>query len=402
MFQTLDEKGSCVGVYCNGELKFKNYKDIIFDKTWNYVPFLEGLDVQYGSIYSGGKSLEECCPDNLKPQWLQINKKLKSFITSFVEAKVELSENCFFDLTPERFLKEYCELKNRITEHVFETHPKPEEYEFFKDFNQLINRISHRNLGIDKDRIADRLWSLEGKKLWEKVNSGHTSIKFNLFGSVTGRLTMTDRSFPIQTLSKNLRDVIKPQNDWFVEIDLNAAEMRIALALAGQKQPEGDLHEQCAKEVFRGEVTRAEAKNIATKWLYNSSAADVKKYNLELSNYYNKEKLLSDYWKDGYIHTPYSRKIESDYHHAISYLNQSTLIDMWHRQILKVDKLLKNMESFIAFPVHDCVVIDLKDSEKKLLPDLIRQISDTSYGMFPVRVKIGSDYGNMKKVNIKV
>ena len=75
---------------------------------------------------------------------------------------------------------------------------------------------------------------------------------------------------------------------------------------------------------------------------------------------------------------------------------------MWHRQILKVDKLLKNMDSFVAFPVHDSVVIDLKDSEKKLLPDLIRQISDTPYGTFPVRVKIGSDYGNMKKVNIKV
>lgn len=402
MFQVLDEKKSCVGIYSNGELSFKNFSIDENDKTWNYVTALKGLNLEYASIYCGGKSLEECCPDNLKLQWNSVNKKLKAFISSFIEAKVSLNETCFYDLTPERFLKEYCELKNRITQHVFETYPKPEEYGFLKDFTEFISDISNRNLSIDKDQLKNRLWSHEGRKLWEKVNSGHTSVKFNLFGSVTGRLTVTDRSFPLLTLSKNLRDVIKPKNDWFVEIDLNAAEMRIALALAGQNQPEGDLHEQCAKEVFRGEVTRAEAKNIATKWLYNSSSADVKKYDMELSKYYNKEKLLKDYWIDGHIHTPYSRKIESDYHHAISYLNQSTLIDMWHRQILKVNKLLDGMDSFIAFPVHDCVVIDLKDSEKKLLPDLIRQISDTPYGDFPVRVKIGADYGNMKKVNIKV
>jgi hypothetical protein len=401
MFQVLDEKGSCVGIYKDGNLHFKNF-DGLLDKTWNYTSSLKGMDVQYAQIYANGKSLEDACPDNLKDSWRDINNKLRAFITSFFEAKVSLKENCFFDLVPERFLKEYCEIKNRICQHVFDTYEKPSEYTFYRRFSELLGSISDRELQISRSRIADRLWNPQGKKLWQKVNEGHTSVKFNMFSSVTGRLTVTDRSFPILNLAKELRDVIEPTNDWFVELDLNAAEMRIALALAGQKQPDGDLHDICRKEVFNDEVTRSEAKTIATKWLYSSSSEDVKKYDAALSKFYNKEKLLSEYWKNGYVYTPYGRKIEADLHHAISYLNQSTLIDMWHRQLIKADDMLVGKQSFLAFPLHDCGLFDIKEDEKNMLPDLIKTLSDTEYGNFPVGVKIGSDYGNMKKVKIKV
>jgi hypothetical protein len=52
--------------------------------------------------------------------------------------------------------------------------------------------------------------------------------------------------------------------------------------------------------------------------------------------------------------------------------------------------------------VHDCVVIDLADEDKDKLPSIIKSLSETKYGPFPVNVKIGSDYANMKKVKIKV
>jgi len=40
--------------------------------------------------------------------------------------------------------------------------------------------------------------------------------------------------------------------------------------------------------------------------------------------------------------------------------------------------------------------------DKYLLPDIIRTVSDTKWGKFPVNVKIGTNFGTMKKVNIKV
>ena len=401
MFQTLDDKGSCVGVYKDGELYFDNIPEVL-DKTWNYVGFLKDLEVEYASIYAAGSKLEDCCPQHLKGDWDNINRRLRAFVNSLIVSKVSLTDNCFFDVVPERFLKEYCELKNRICQHVFDTKEKPQEYSFFRKFNQLIYDVSSRELQIDRDRLATLIYTPQGKRLWEKVNSGRTNIKYNMFSSVTGRLTVEENSFPILNLASKLRDVIKPTNDWFVSFDLNAAEKRIALALAGQNQPTGDLHDEAVKLVFNNEVTRAQSKSITTQWLYDSQSEDARKWDANLSKYYNKPKLLSDHWINGYIHTPYGRKIEADRHHAISYLNQSTLIDMFHRQILKVAKYLENKRSFVAFMVHDQLVIDLKDEEKNSLKDIINVLSNTPYGTFPVKVEIGADFGNMKKVNIKV
>ena len=400
MFQTLDDKGSCIGIYKDGELYFDDIPAEL-DKTWNYVGFLKGLEVEYASIYAGGYGLENCCPSHLKGDWERVNKKLRALVNSFIVSKVSLKENCFFDLTPKRFLKEYCELKNKICEDVFQNHKRPQEYEFFKDFTEFVYDIGSRELKIDRDLLATRIYSPQGKRLWEKVNAGNTKIKYNIFSSVTGRLTTSENSFPILTLNSKLRDIIKPTNDWFVSIDLNAAEMRIALALAGEKQPAGDLHADAIDKVFGGQVTRAQAKSITTEWLYDSHSDNAKKWDDSLSKYYNKQKLLTDYWIDGRIHTPYGRKIEADRHHAISYLNQSTLIDLFHRQLIKVSKFLENKSSYIAFTVHDQVIIDLKDSEKKNLIDIINILSETPYGHFPVKVEIGPDFGNMKKVNIK-
>lgn len=401
MFQVLDDKGSCVGIYKDGELHFSNIPKNL-DKTWNYVDFLKGMEVEYASIYAQGNGLDDCCPQSFKGDWDSINKKLRALINSFIISKVSLKENCFFDLAPQRFLKEYCEAKNRICDHVFETYQKPQEYTFFREFSELISDISRRELKIDRDLLSGRIYNPQAKKLWEKINDGQTHIKYNMFSSVTGRLTVTDRSFPILTLNSKMRDIIKPTNDWFVSFDLNAAEMRVALALAGENQPSGDLHEYVRREVFGEDYTRAQAKNISTQWLYDAKNEDTIKHDIKLSNFYNKQKLFSDFWKNDQVITPFNRKIDSDAHHVISYLCQSTLIDLFHRQLIKIFLKLQNKSSFISFMVHDQVILDLKDSEKNLLPDLVRELSDTQFGTFPVKVEIGSNFGDMKKVNLKV
>lgn len=401
MFQSLDDKGECVGLYKDGELYFHDLPEIS-KETWNYVAFLKGLDIEYASIYANGSTLEQCCPESIKSDWQQSNNRLRAFINSLITAKVNLKENCFYDLVPQRFLKEYCELKNRICDHVFKTKQRPAEYTFFREFTELISDVASRELQIDRNRLQELIYLPQTKRLIEKVDSGHKSIKYNMFNSVTGRLTVSDRSFPILTLSSKLREAIKPTNDWFVALDLNAAEMRIALALAGENQTSGDLHEHIRSTIFGENYTRTQAKSISTQWLYDARNPETLKHDRKLSDFYNKEKLFGDYWSNGSVTTPYNRVIESDAHHVISYLCQSTLIDMFHRQILKIAKMLENKNTFISFMVHDSLVIDLSESEKNLLPDIIRELSNTPYGLFPVKVEIGPDYGNMKKMKIKV
>jgi hypothetical protein len=153
LFQLLDNKNECVAIYSNGELYFDDIPESM-TATWDYSVSLKGVDVQYMSIYAEGKTLEQVCPPHLKADLDRVSQKLKAFLTSFQEAKLSFKENCFYDLVPHRFLKEYCEIKNRICEHVQQTHPAPKEYQFFKEFTELNGDISTKNLNIDRAWIA--------------------------------------------------------------------------------------------------------------------------------------------------------------------------------------------------------------------------------------------------------
>ncbi len=123
LFQTLDSKKDCAGIFADGKLYFANIP-VNLTKTWSYSAHLKDKNIEYAEIYCNGKSLEEVCPDYLKSDWSHINKKMKAFVSSFIESKVSLEENCFFDLTPQTFLCRYFDLKNKISEHVFQSRQK--------------------------------------------------------------------------------------------------------------------------------------------------------------------------------------------------------------------------------------------------------------------------------------
>ena len=103
-FQTLDDKKECAGVYYNGKIHKELPNDIA--RTWAYAPYLAGYNIEFASLYCTPHGLSAACPESLKDQWETISSKLKAFMRSFKEAKVDLNENCFYDLVPERFLLE--------------------------------------------------------------------------------------------------------------------------------------------------------------------------------------------------------------------------------------------------------------------------------------------------------
>jgi hypothetical protein len=398
LFQTLDDKENCIAVYVDGRL-FKELPENL-SKTWGYSAFLKGRDVDYAELYCGGKKLSEVCPENLKENWEHIKQRLVAFRNSFKEAKVDLRQNCFFDLVPEKFLLEYCFMKNEITNHVLTTYEKPEQYDFLRRFNELLIDIKYRELNIDIEGLHKNVLTERDLSYYHKMRDIQKHIDYDLFGAVTGRLSTKRNSFPIQSFQKAYRHALKPQNDWFVAIDINAAELRTSLSLLNCVQPQEDLYEWIAKELLDG-LPRANAKQIVIEWLYNSSNQTYQKYSKNLDNVFKKEILKSMYWVNGYVHTPFGRKIEADEHHAIPYLNQSTFIDLFHRQVIKVDDHLKNKKSFIAFLLHDEFVIDLAEDEKNELLEILKIVQDTQFGKFLASVKVGKDYGNMKKLNIK-
>ena len=64
LFQALDDKEECVGIYSEGELCFDEIPENL-TKTWNYSNFLSKRDIEYASLYCIGQTIDQICPAHL-------------------------------------------------------------------------------------------------------------------------------------------------------------------------------------------------------------------------------------------------------------------------------------------------------------------------------------------------
>ena len=395
IFQSLDDKIHCVGIYCDGKLIFDEIPDGL-TMTWGYCPALNNIknDVEYLQLYCGGKTPSEVCPPHLKDDWDYIEGKLAAFHRSFKISGISLAEHCFYDLVPKRFLLEYCHLKNKICEHVLKNYKKPQNYDFLAELSFISSEIGSKSLNLHPDILKDDLQVTKVRNFWKKSLNMSRNVRYNIFGTRTGRLTTTKNSFPILTMDKDFRKVIRPQNDWFVELDFNAAELRTLLALSDKKQPNEDLHEWNRKNIFEGRGTREDAKKRIFAWLYNPASKDYLS-----ARAYNRTGVIEKYWDGQKITTPFNREIEADRDHALNYIIQSTTSDLLLNQMIAIGKFLKDKDSHVSFCIHDNVVLDMTEEDCKKLPEIVRIFADTKLGKYKVNVRAGKNFGEMKEIN---
>jgi len=391
LFQSLDNKQECVGVYADGRIHYQDLPTSL-TKTWDYSPVVSEEPIDYARFYAGGLSLADACPLSLQGEWLAARNKLKAFMRSFNEAQVSLHENCFFDLVPERFLLEFFYLKSEITAHAFENYERPPNHEFLVKVASLIHEVSTRPISVNKSALRPLLGSTRARNFWKKLDV-NSRINYNLFGAKTGRLTTKKGSFPILTLDRGLRKVLEPTNDWFVELDFNAAELRTLLALSGSEQPEGDIHDWNIQNIFQGLGTREEAKKRVFSWLYNPSATDG-----GLGKTYDRSTVIKKYFDGCMVKTIFDRTIQADRHRALNYIIQSTTSDLFLDRAIAVNSLLKGRRSHVAFFIHDSLVLDVCDQEKDLLKVLIQEFGSTRLGDYTVNVSAGKNFGDMRKI----
>jgi len=392
LFQSVDNK-KFVGVYVDGVIHRDRLPEGI-NMTWGYCSFLPG-DVTYASLYCKGKSLDEVCPEDLVPRWKRISGGLRAHLSACREAQVDLQNISFLDIIPERLLLEFCEIKNKITEHVLESYPRPENYDFLFDLERVLADIRSRKINLDLDVLKPHLVSAHARAVYKRLKRAGRVVNYDAHKTKTGRLTTKKDSFPILTLNKTFRQAIMPNNDYFVELDFNAAELRTLLSLLGKEQPTGDIHEWNIKNVYLDLVTREEAKKRIFAWLYNPESKD------HLSNgAYSRDEILDKYWDGEYITTCFGRKIKADKHHAVNYIIQSTTSDLFLKRAIEVDKILKDRKSYIAFTLHDSLVIDFSKEDKDLLHRAVEVFQDTDLGSFTINVSVGDNFGEMKRLNL--
>ena len=388
IFQAIDDKNECIGVYTNGKLDFNNIPENL-TKTWKYSGSVRDDAVEYAWLYSGGKNLEDCCPSEYMEELASTQKRLRAFVKSFEIAKVNLRDHCIYDLIPHDFLLEFCEIKNKITEHVFDNYTKPANYKHLDSVQKLLHKIRSQSLNLD---ISDckHLFVTTAQRNNIKRMMANNHIDYNLFGTVTGRLTTNENSFPILTLKKEIRQIMKPNNDLFVALDYNGAEVRTLIELTGEEQPQEDVHEWNCKHLFEQDVSREECKVRFFAWLYDPDSTEIK------TNYYDRESLL-DTWYDGtHIRTPYGRCIKVEKRKAFNYLIQSTTADRVLQKAVQIDKMLENYKSCVSHIIHDEIVLDYCDEDRGLIASIKEMFEDG----FMSSVHGGKNAYDLKEISI--
>jgi hypothetical protein len=391
LYQVLDNKRECYAVFCNNAL-YHYPNSLELTHTWEYSPHFEDQSIEYAKIWAHGRSLSDMCPDHLKDEWSLVSQKAAAYITSFKEAKISLDDVCFYDSVPKKFLLRYCKLKNDICEWVFEHNKKPANYDFLLKLTKFTQKIREQKLNL----ISGNLNFIDHKvrKNFNKVKNSSQNIKYNIWGTATGRLSSEKDSFPILTLNKELKSIVVPNNDLFVELDYNSAELRVLLALSGRPQPAEDIHSWISDNIFNNKFERSEAKKRVFSWLYNPKAK-----NKKLNDYLQRDKILNKYYSDGIVHTPLGRKLHSPPEKALNYLIQSTASDLFLTNVLKIDTMLKDKKSFISFCVHDSLVIDFAQQDRPLVEKIIEVFSNTSLGDFKTNLSAGPNYGSLRAIS---
>jgi hypothetical protein len=286
---------------------------------------------------------------------------------------------------------QFFNIKNKITKYVIDNYKKPSNYDFLLAVQKLLECLSKEKLNICIGDLRENTNNPSAPKLLKLLSQGRNRIIYDQFKSRTGRLTTKKESFPILNLHKGLRSCIKPNNDFFIEYDFNAAEARTLFALSGNPQPSQDIHEWNMK-LLPPWVTREEAKETFFAWLYNPNSNDQSFVGSYDKSVYHK------YWKNGLLNSPFGRNISVDESRALNYLLQSTTNDIMLENAAAINDLLASRKSRIAFTMHDSLVVDYCIEDKEFLEDMENMFSETRYGKYKTNVSIGRHFGEMRKI----
>lgn len=375
ILQTLDIKDNCKGIFHEGTFEFENVEKILdkYSLAWKHSPLLDDDKFRYLYLFLKDRDLSEYSHDT--EVYLRYKNKLNAHQKASITAKVSLDEECFFDLLPEHQLKRWFTIRNAAIENLYKTTEQPSDYEILHKIHVLASNISQQNI-------------LFGAK--------NGRVLYDIFGSATGRLTTKRSSIPVLTLKKEQRSMLKPQNDVFVELDLNAAEVRTLMALSGLDQPEGDIHEWVVNNVFNGSIQRNEAKLKLFAWLYNPSSSKS-----HFDKFFSRT-IFRDFYssEDQILKTPFGRKLIVDERKAQNYLLQSTTSDLVLENAYEIQKMLKSRKSTIAFTLHDSIILDMSKKDAIMLRDIKDRFENTRWGNFVSTCKIGKDFGNLKELKI--
>ena len=388
-FSKIDTKNNCKSIFADDKV-FSDYEDTM-KYTWTYQDDLPP-DVKFVKLFCGGEDYVRLLPKHDAEEYKILESKIKNTLKSYSVCGYDPRKFCLDELIEETFIEDFFNLKNKAMELVVKNYQEPKNYAQLEKIERMVHSISKRSLNLDLTNVYTSANDNRVKKIIKRYSSNPAFIQYNTFGTVTGRLSTTPSSFPLLTLNKEYRTMIKPNNGVFIEFDYNAFELRVLTALLGREQPKGDIHDWNIKNIFKDGTERSEAKKRIFAWLYNPNSDDAL-----LSREYDRDGLLKKYFSNGKITTDFDREIEADDYHALNYLIQSTASDLFLEQAYKVFKILEdnNSKSYVSMLIHDSMILDFDRKDYKLLNQIRDTFKQTRYGELKLNIQVGRTLGDL-------
>ena len=381
--EILDTSGDCRKCYFDGEI-------VNFDENLELINSEDTYTYKWSSLFDllvrkprvANVYLEQV-PFDSSSEFRLIEQKIRAHLKAAAHSKV-CKTICLSDVIPVHDYKEFCIQKSEIIQSFLAERPQPENYDHLLKIQKIITGIAERDINLDVSLV-------KSTKQMSIIRSARDRVVYDAFKSATGRLTTAKNSFPIMTLASRDREFIRPENDLFIELDFNAAEVRTLLALSGKEQPELDIHEW-NMTICESFTSRRASKEGFFAWLYNP-----KSKNDSLAEVYNKDAYKS-YYKNGRVSTPFHRHLRVSREKALNYLIQSTSSDLMLEQADKVRNTLLGKKSFIKFLMHDSIVLDIKKEDLQQMESIYDEFRKTRFGNYVVNVRFGEDYYNLKEL----
>ena len=265
----------------------------------------------------------------------------------------------------------------------------------------------------------------------------HTIFKQNY--ARTGRLSSTEpnlQNIPVRDdEGKKIRQAFLPSNDLFLSADYSQIELRILAHISGSKElqeafiNDADIHTKVASDIYGvsedmvSKKMRSTAKAVIFGIVYGISGYGLGE-NLEISPKEAKE-FISKYYElypgvkkymdeivveakeEGSVRTLFNRRRTIPELDSTEYmvrqmgeriaLNtpiQGTCADIIKKAMVEIDKEFKekNIQSKMILQVHDELIFDVIESEKKIVEEIVKRVMTSTISL-AVPLKVSADYG---------
>lgn len=265
----------------------------------------------------------------------------------------------------------------------------------------------------------------------------HTIFKQNF--ARTGRLSSTEpnlQNIPVRDdEGKKIRQAFLPSNDLFLSADYSQIELRILAHISGSKElqeafiNDADIHTKVASDIYGvsedmvSKKMRSTAKAVIFGIVYGISGYGLGE-NLEISPKEAKE-FISKYYElypgvkkymdeivveakeEGSVRTLFNRRRTIPELDSTEYmvrqmgeriaLNtpiQGTSADIIKKAMVEIDKEFKekNIQSKMILQVHDELIFDVIESEKKIVEEIVKRVMTSTISL-SVPLKVSADYG---------